>query len=401
MKTNLIISLLFLMMASTNHADTPTARVINEGGLRIFRAVEKQNKGNLCLSPYSIQAALAMTYTGAKDSTKTQMAGGLDFPDDPAELAGGFQKLDAALGASIERGGKDTSLHIANRLFGAAGFEFRPAFLGLLKQQFSAPLEELDFQKNPSAAADLINQWVEKQTEKRIRNLIPANALDKTTTLVLVNALYLKIPWAEEFATAATKNLPFLVSGREKTDVPTMSRTDKFGYSELMGFKAVGVPLRGGQYQFLILLPGSPNASEPPSSDLLENCATLPRRDVSLFLPKFKLEPPTISLADALKSLGIKAAFDVPEGSANFDGMAPRKPDDYLYLSDVFHKTFFALDENGVEAAAATAVVMMRATSMPVQQDPIEVRVDRPFFFAIQHVPTSTCLFFGRITDPR
>jgi serpin B len=180
-----------------------------------------------------------------------------------------------------------------------------------------------------------------------------------------------------------------------------MARTDKFGYADLMGFQAVGVPLRGGQFQFLILLPDKPGAMVPPPAALLEKCVAIPRRDVSLFLPKFKLEPPTIALGDALKSLGIKAAFDIPQGSANFDGMAPRKPDDYLYLSDVFHKTFFALDEKGVEAAAATAVVMMRATAMPVHEDPIEVRVDRPFYFAIQHIPTSACLFFGKVTDPR
>ena len=400
MKTALLSVLPLLMIASTSPAGDTAAQAINEGGLRIFRAVEKQD-ANICISPYSIQAALAMTYSGAQGTTQSQMAEALSFPKNPAALADEFQKLDTALLASVERGGKDTSLHIANRLFGAAGFSFRPAFLEMLKLQFSAPLEEMEFKKNPSAAAGLINQWVEKQTEKRIRDLIPANALTRDTTLVLVNALYLKMPWAEEFFAGATKDLPFLVSGRDKVPVPTMARTDKFGYADLMGFQAVGVPLRGGQFQFLILLPDKPGAMVPPSAALFEKCAALPRRDVSLFLPKFKLEPPTIALGDALKSLGIKAAFDIPQGSANFDGMAPRKPDDYLYLSDVFHKTFFALDEKGVEAAAATAVVMMRATAMPVHEDPLEVRVDRPFYFAIQHIPTSACLFFGKITDPQ
>jgi len=390
-----------LMLASVSSAGVPTAQVINEGGLRIFRAVGQKNEGNICLSPYSIQAAMAMTYAGARGTTMSQMAEALDFPKNPVGLADGFQKLDAALIASRERGGKDASLLVANRLFGAAGFSFRPAFLDLLKLQFSAPLEELDFQKDPSAAAGLINGWVEEQTEKRIRNLIPENALDKTTTLVLVNALYLKIPWAGEFSAGATKDLPFLVSGRDKANVPTMARTASFGYSEFPGFQAVGIPFRGGQFQFLILLPDQEGSREIPSAGLLEKCASLPCQDVLLFLPKFQLEPPTISLADALKSLGVKAAFDIPRGSADFDGMAPRKPDDYLYLSDVFHKTFFALDEKGVEAAAATAVVMMRATAMPSQREPIQVRVDRPFFFAVQHIPTSACLFLGRITDPR
>jgi serpin B len=400
MKATLASLLPLLMMTCPASAGTTAAQAVNEGGLRIFRAAE-QKDANLCLSPYSIQAALAMTYAGARGSTMSQMAAALDFPENPAALADAFEKLDAALDASRERCGQDTSFHIANRLFGAAGFAFRPAFLEMLKRQFSAPLEEMDFQKNPSAAADLINQWVEQKTEKRIQNLIPQNALDKTTTLVLVNALYLKIPWADEFAAGATKELPFLVCGRDPAAVPTMSRTGSFGYAEMPGFQAVGVPFRGGQFQFLILLPDKSGSPALPSAGLLEKCASLPRQDVRLFLPKFRLEPPTLSLADSLKSLGVKDAFDIPRGSADFDGMAPRKPDDYLYLSDVFHKTFFALDEKGVEAAAATAVVMMRATAMPVQREPLEVRVDRPFLFAIQHVPTSACLFLGKITDPR
>ncbi|MEI6073836.1 MAG: serpin family protein, partial [Verrucomicrobiae bacterium] len=114
-----------------------------------------------------------------------------------------------------------------------------------------------------------------------------------------------------------------------------------------------------------------------------------------------RLEAPTLPLGQTLQSLGMKSAFDIPRRSANFDGIAPRSPDDYLFLSEVFHKTFFALDEKGIEAAAATAVVMMRATAMPVQRDPVEVRVDRPFYFAVQHSPTGTCLFLGKMVDPR
>ena len=400
MKAVLLSLLPFLMINCTASAGSTAAQTVNEGGLRIFRAVDKMD-GNICLSPYSIQAALAMAYAGAQGPTMSQMAEALDFPGSPADLADGFQKLDASLVASGDRAGKEASLRVANRLFGAVGFSFRPAFLDLLRRKFSAPLEEMDFQKDPARSAGLINRWVEERTENRIRNLIPVNALDKTTTLVLVNALYLKIPWAEEFPAGATKELPFQVPGHDKAAVPTMARTGSFGYSQLPGFRAVGVPFRGGQFQFLVLLPDKEGSSALPSAGLLEKCASLPRQDVLLYLPKFKLEPPTISLADALKSLGVKAAFDIPWGSADFDGMAPRKPDDYLYLSDVFHKTFFALDEKGVEAAAATAVVMMRATSMPVQRDPVEVRLDRPFFFAIQHIPTSACLFLGRISDPR
>jgi serpin B len=135
---------------------------------------------------------------------------------------------------------------------------------------------------------------------------------------------------------------------------------------------------------------------------MLAGCAKLEARDVDLHLPKFKLEPPTIALAETFQALGMKTAFDVPRASANFDKIAPRKPNDYLYISNVFHKTFIAVDEKGTEAAAATAVVMMRATAIArPKPPPVEVKVDRPFVYAIQHVPSGVCLFLGRVTDPR
>lgn len=388
-----------LLAQAASQAEVSTPRAINEGGLRIFQVVESGAQGNLCLSPYSIQAALAMAYAGASGQTATQMATALDFPESAASLADGFRALNSSLASSVLTAGNDSSLRIANRLFGAKGFAFRPPFLGLLRGSFDAPLEELDFRANPDAAAAFINQWVADRTEKRIQNLIPAGALNRATTLVLVNALYLKMPWLEEFPLAGTTLLPFQLSAESAIPVPTMTRTGRMGYKKIGGFTALGIPLRGGDFQFLVLLPEKPT-DLPTARDLAE-CAELPAEEVRLFLPKFRLEPPTISLAEPLKSLGMRQAFDIPEGSANFDGMAPRTPNDYLYISDVFHKTFFALDEKGVEAAAATAVVMMRAMAMPVAREPIEVRVDRPFLFAIQHVPSGTCLFFGKVVDPR
>jgi serpin B len=123
---------------------------------------------------------------------------------------------------------------------------------------------------------------------------------------------------------------------------------------------------------------------------------------IDLYLPKFKFEPPTIPLAAKLRALGLKSAFDQPAGSANFDRMAPRKPDDYLAISEVFHKTFIAVDEKGTEAAAATAVAMLAMMGMPGKSlKPIVMKVDHPFLYAIQHIPTGACLFIGRVTDPR
>src|SRR5437879_13746090 len=172
------------------------------------------------------------------------------------------------------------------------------------------------------------------------------------------------------------------------------------------GFTAVSLPYSGGELQFLVLLPDEVNGLRTVeaklTADILAQCAKLEKHDVDLSLPKFKFEPPSIALAEKLEALGMRTAFDRPPGSANFDKMAPRKPNDYLYISNVFHKTFIAVDEKGTEAAAATAVVMMRATAMRgPKPPPIEVKVDRPFIYAVQHVPSGVCLFLGRVTDPR
>jgi len=297
------------------------------------------------------------------------------------------------------------TLNIANRLFAKKGYPFRDAFLSLVKQYFGGAFEPLDFAADPAAATQRINKWVADQTRDRIRDLIPGGALDKTTRLVLANALYLKAPWANEFSQSATKSEPFFVRGAP-VDVPMMRKTTNFGYARREGFTIVSLPYAGNDLQFVVLLPDDINGLRDLESkltaDVLASCAKLEKRDVDLHLPKFKLEPPTVALKEKFEALGMKTAFDIPPGSANFDKIAPRKPNDYLYISNIFHKTFIALDEKGTEAAAATAVVMMAGSALiSPPPAPIEVKVDRPFVYAIQHVPSGVCLFLGRVTDPR
>src|SRR5260370_24793888 len=182
-------------------------------------------------------------------------------------------------------------------------------------------------------------------------------------------------------------------------------RDERFGYAKREGYSAVSLPYAGNDLQFLVLLPEDLNGlrafESKLSAEMLAQCAKLEERDVDLHLPKFRIEPSTITLAEKLEALGMKTAFNQPRGSANFYRMAPRKPDDYLYISQVFHKTFIAVDEKGTEAAAATAVAMMAATALIERPPPIEVKVDRPFLYAIQHVPSGVCLFLGRVTEPR
>ena len=413
------IFVLFACMASLQAAEFDlAARATNELGVDLHRQLAKDDE-NLCFSPYSIQSALAMTFAGADGETKTEMARVLYFPNDGDAIHASF----AALQRSIEEMARKTekiaeqsrknggpsepiTIAIANQLFAQSGYDFRDAFRDLVKKFYRAPLESLDFRKNAEGARQHINKWVADQTRDRIRDLIPANGVNRDTRLVLANAIYLKAPWQSGFSERSTELKAFHVRGGMAVDVPTMTSTKRFGYLKQNGFTAVTLPYAGDELQFLILIPDEPNGLHVLESNLtneiLAKCAKLEARDVDLELPKFKLEPPTIALADQLKALGMKSAFDDPPGSASFDKIAPRKPNDYLAISEVFHKTFIAVDEKGTEAAAATAVAMM--TMSAIQRPappPIEVKVDRPFLYAIQHAPSGACLFIGRVTDPR
>lgn len=382
----------------------PAATAINALGLDLLARTGPPGESTL-LSPYSIQLALAMTYAGAKGETRGQMAKVLFYPSDDVHQAfAALQKQLTEFVQRTEKADEPITLATANRLFGQTGYAFRPAYLEFLKTTYAAPLEELNFQKDPVRATRTINAWVEKQTRDRIRNLIP-EPLDRDTGLVLVNAIYLKAPWAAAFPEKATAPAPFHPAQGKTVMVPTMIQEADFGYAAKDGFEAITLPYVGDDLQLLILLPatanGLPALEKTLTAKTLAECAQLKTREVKLHLPRFELEPPLFQLSRVLKDLGMTSAFNVPRGSADFDGIAPRRPDDYLYISEVFHKTFVAIDEKGTEAAAATAVVMARVMLAPAEPEkPLEVRVDRPFLFAIQHRPSGACLFLGRMTQP-
>jgi serpin B len=419
MKRFFILHFFGALLVTTAHATTNfdlASKATNQLGVDLQRQLATGD-ANLCISPYSINSALAMTFAGADGETRTEMARVLHFSnsgDVPASFSALQQSLQqmSAKTAELAKESKKfggpsepITLNVANRLFAKKGYHFREAFLSLVKQNFGGAFEPLDFAVDPAAATQRINKWVADQTRDRIRDLIPSGALDKTTRLVLANALYLKAPWANEFTQTATKPEPFFVRGAP-VDVPMMRKTTSLGYAKREGFTVVTVPYAGNDLQFVVLLPDEINGLRSLESkltgDVLGACAKLEKRDVDLHLPKFKLQPPTVALKEKFEALGMKTAFDIPSGSANFDKIAPRRPNDYLYISNIFHKTFIAVDEKGTEAAAATAVVMMaRSALMSPPPPPVEIKVDRPFVYAIQHVPSGVCLFLGRVTDPR
>jgi serpin B len=394
------------------------ANSMNALGIDLLARVAKPNE-NALISPYSIQSALAMTYAGAAGETKSEMAKVLHYPADEATLHRSFaafreefKRIHAStleiVKESAEREGpsEPIMLVVANRLYGQSGYAFRSEFLTLTKDIYDAPCQVVDFKQNAETIRNEINQWVAQRTRERIRDLIPVGGIDETTRLALVNAVYFKAPWVKEFPEYGTKPEAFFVGGNQEIKVPTMQSQRRFGYRHREGFTAVTIRYVGDELQLLVLLPDKQydlaDLEKRLTPQLLSECANPDPAELILHLPKFKFEPPVISLASELQALGMKTAFDQPNGSANFERMAPRKPNDYLFVSEIFHKTFIAVDEKGTEAAAATAITVLEGFG--IEKDPpkpIEVRVDHPFIFAIQHRASGACLFLGRVVDPR
>ena len=412
------------LLAGDVQAANPTPDVstaINALGLDLYRQQVKSAPGeSVLLSPFSISTALAMVYAGADGDTHAEMQRVLYLPKDQAACGAAFQSLATQLAEVVSAseqevasrrkdGGNATpiQLNVANGIFTQRGYALRPAFVDQLHQDFHSDLAELDFRGASDQARQTINQWVADQTHDRIRDLLPEGLPSTDTRLALVNALYLRAAWQDEFHESATQPEPFRFISAATAPVPTMRARRWYGYAKRDGYTVVSLPYLTGKLQFVLLVPDAPDGLTALEKSLtgkaLTDCAHLDPREVDLHLPKFKLEPAMMPLRDALVALGMKSAFDQPKASANFDRLAPRKPDDYLALGAVFHKTWLSLDEHGTEAAAATIVEMVTfGIAMPRKEPPpVEVRADRPFLFAIQHVPSGACLFLGRVTDPR
>jgi serpin B len=388
------------------------ARATNEFGLDLYRRLAPA-EGNFCISPYSIETALVMAFAGADGATRKEMMEVLHFPADEDSLHDSFhalrhqledaQKDSAKIISNIKKAGgagEPVTLTIANQLFVQKGSEFRDPFLAVLKKRHAARPETVDFVSDPTRAVQRINAWITDRTRQRLRNVVPPEAVDTTTRLVIANAIYLKAQWETPFDVGATELLPFYVRGEESVNVPTMkTRLEFCGYAKHDGLVALSVPYLDAELRCLILIPdevkGLPRLEAGITPATLGEEIAITHIEVDLSLPKFKFEPATLRLGSTLRDLGMTTAFKPGPGGANFDRMA--QPNSGLYLSEVFHKTLIAVDEKGTEAAAATG----GGGFLGVAPEPLTVRVDRPFFYAIQHLPTHTCLFIGHVTDPR
>ena len=363
----------------------------------------KGAEGNLFLSPYSISTALAMTYAGARGETADQMAKVLCLPASGEAVHGAYGALQKDLNAAGEGGAFE--LVVANRLWGQKGFAFLPDFLALLEARYGAGLEPLDFAGATEAARQTINAWIEKQTRDKIKDLIKPGILDAATRLVLTNAIYFKGKWAEEFDKKATQDEDFFLTPEKKVAAPLMHRTADFGYLESDDLQALELPYqvargdshgRGDRLAMVVLLPTAKDGLAALEASLsadkvAEWVSKLNRREVRVALPRFKTTA-EFSLAQVLAAMGMQDAFDASR--ADFSGMTGAKD---LFISAVVHKAFVDTNEEGTEAAAATAVVMT-LSAMP--EPPPVFRADHPFLFLIRDTKTGAILFLGRIADP-
>jgi serpin B len=356
----------------------------------------KGQEGNLFYSPYSISMALAMTYAGARTGTEAEMAETLHFEQPQSVLHPTFNALDTTLNAYGQGEGDDFQLNVANAIWGQEGYEFLPEFLDLLAEQYGAGLRTLDFGQDPEGAAETINNWVSEQTEGKIENLISPGLLNAMVRLVLTNAIYFNGNWAFQFEEEFTKDEPFTLLDGSTVTVPMMSQTESFLYAEGDGYQALAMPYLGAPVSMLFVLPAEGQFAEIEgmfSTGLLDGIsADLVNQPVELTVPKFTFES-EFNLSQTLADMGMPSAFG---GEADFSGMTGDRD---LFISDVVHKAFVAVDEEGTEAAAATAVIMAEMAAAPME-DAVIMRLDRPFLFLIRDDDTGTILFAGRVLNP-
>ncbi len=352
---------------------------------------------NLFYSPYSISLALAMTYAGARGQTATEMAQALRYTLPQEELHPAFNALDQALagrGDAVQAEGERFRLHVANALWGQQDFAFSPEFLDLLAENYGAGLRLLDFENAPDPSRETINRWVEEQTEDKIKDLLPPGSIKNETRLVLSNAVYFTAGWMYPFEKAATQDGAFHLLDGSTVTVPMMHESERLRYAKGEGWQAVELPYVGGTLSMVVLLPDEGRfeayAQGLDAAGLAQAVQALQPTQVELTMPRFKYEAGA-KLKDALTSLGMGQAFGM---DADFSGMTGNRD---LYINDVYHKAFVAVDEEGTEAAAATAVVM---DLMALPAEPQPVQIDRPFIFLIRDVETGAILFLGHVVNP-
>jgi len=369
--------------------------------LSFYNNIRHQD-GNIIFSPISISLALSMALAGAETDTEEAMIEALQFSLPEEDIYPTFNALLLTIEESqqvpmMDSEGDEFQLNIANSIWGQAGYEYKQEFLDILARNYGAGMYLVDYIGVPEIARQLINQWVEEETQDKIKDLIPPGAIDTLTRLVLANAIYFNASWQHPFDENGTEKAPFTTLDGTEIEVDMMRLFgERLGYYQAEGFQAVDLPYLSTDFSMTVIVPdqGSFNDFETKLNPALisEIQNSLISKSVNLQMPKLDYES-TINANDPLIAMGMSDAFN-PQ-IADFSGITEVEK---WYISDVLHKATITVDEEGTEAAAATAIIM-RATSID-PDEPIKLTIDRPFFYLIRHNTTGSILFMGRVTQP-
>ncbi|XP_054982928.1 serpin B6 [Sorex araneus] len=363
--------------------------------LDLLKKLCEDNPGNVFFSPMSISSALAMVFLGAKGSTAEQMSQALCFIRSKGDIHQGFQSVLS----DVNKTGTQYLLRTANRLFGARDFEILSPFKESCLKFYHAEMEQLDFAGASEESREHINSWVAQKTEDKIKNLLAPGVVNSLTALILVNAIYFKGNWEKKFQKENTQEKPFKVSKTETKPVQMMYQKSTFPMTYIgeIFTQILVLPYASNELNMIIMLPDENTDLKTVEEALTyERFAEWTRPDmldaeeVEVLLPRFKLEE-DYDLKGVLGALGMRHAFE--PAAADFSGMASRQG---LCLSKAVHKAFVEVNEEGTEAAAATAAVMMLRCARIVPR----FCADRPFLFFIQHCQTQSLLFCGRFSGP-
>jgi serine protease inhibitor len=383
-----------LLAGALPAADSRIMPAMNAFTIASYKQLSRGD-ANLIASPFNIATVLSMALAGAGGRTAEEIQSVLHVRYDAS--------YDAALGALLadlskagNTGGNE--LHTASGLWVQKGFAIQAAFENTLANNYHAPLTPLDFAANPERARSQINRWTEERTKEKIKDLFPAGSLDAQTRLVLASAIYFYGKWQSPFVSSRTQPAPFTLPTGASTQANFMNQTSHFGYSETPSSQILEMRYADTGIGFDVLLPKTPGGLTDLEKGLtLENLTgwlgNLTDRNVQVSLPKFRTES-GFSLGKALSAMGMPTAFT---DKADFSGITPKGG---LAISEVMHKAFVDVSEQGTEAAAATGMTM-RASAMRMPEPAVVFRADHPFLFLIRDTRTGVILFIGHLMNPR
>ena len=364
----------------------------NKFGLKLFQEVVKQEKDkNVFISPLSVSMALGMTYNGANGSTQEAMQKTLELSGlTLQEVNESYQHLIGLLSGLDPK----VQFQIANSIWYRQGWTFEEEFVNLNETYFDAEVNGLDF--DDLGTAGIINDWVDENTNGKIKSIVDP-PIDPGMVMFLINAIYFKGAWTYRFSKEITREWPFLLLNNQTKSCQMMGQKSEYPYLENEDFQAVSLSYGKGDYSMIVFLPKWGKNIDSLIADLSQEnldswLSELESDSGTVYLPKFTLEY-ELKLNDALKVLGMGSAFD-PE-QADFTGMYREGG---LFISEVKHKTFLEVNEEGTVAAGVTSIGI--ATTAYHPSDIFEILVDHPFVFVIRENKSGTILFIGKIVEP-